>query len=62
MRGSSPPYAFGNLCTASSALLRTISGARPSLASTAGTIVSSWRIIAAIRWSGVSSGLLSALA
>ena len=49
MCGSSPPYAFGNFWTASSALLRTISGARPSLASTAGTIVSSWRIIAAIR-------------
>ena len=47
--------------TASSAWLRTISGARPSLASTAGTIVSSWRIIAASRWSGVSSGLLQRL-
>ena len=43
--------------TASSARLRTMSGARPSFCSTGRTIESSWRSSAASRWSGVSSGL-----
>ena len=59
---ASLPYAFGSLPMASSAAFRTASGASPTRWRIGRTMPSSWRSSAASRWSGVTSGLLSALA
>ena len=61
-RGSVPPYALVSFETASSAALRSASGALPTLLRIGRTTPSSWRSNAASRWSGVTSGLLFALA